>query len=83
MNVEDNCRFYEATDAFIVASKRKRIPRLFWEWSRMHKQSIPGRLSPPTRPGYEAIITSADPLEMVWLDRPVPTHKWKSLHQQV
>jgi len=35
-------------------SKRKRIPRFFWEWSRMRKQSKPGRLSPPTRPGYEA-----------------------------
>jgi len=35
-------------------SKHKRIPRFFWEWSRMRKQSIPGRLSPPTWPGYEA-----------------------------
>ena len=36
-------------------SKCKRIPRFFWEWLHVRKQSIPGRLSPPTRPGYEAI----------------------------
>ena len=31
-------------------SERKQIPR----FSCMRKQSIPGRLSPPTRPRYEA-----------------------------
>ena len=37
-----------------TVSKRKRISRFFWELSRMRKQSIPGRFSPPTQPGYEA-----------------------------
>ena len=35
-------------------SKCKRIPRFFWEWWRMRKQSIPGHLSTSMRPGYEA-----------------------------
>ena len=35
-------------------SKCKRIPRFFWEWLRMRKQSIPGHLSTSMWPGYEA-----------------------------
>ena len=34
-------------------SKRKRIPRFFWELSHTFKQSIQGGFSPPTWPGYE------------------------------
>ena len=37
--------------------------RFFWEWTHMHKQSMPGHLSfsPPTRPGNEARGVSAPP----------------------
>ena len=51
-------RYRNISEVYILIlptiSKGKQIPRFIWEWSRMHKQSIPGHLSPPTRPGYEA-----------------------------
>ena len=35
--------------------KRYNFMKIQGKWPRMRKQSIPGRLSPPTQPGYETI----------------------------
>ena len=51
----DKSALFGISDVYVLIlptiSKRKRISRLFW---RVREQSIPGRFSSPTRPGYEA-----------------------------
>ena len=43
----------------LTISIRKLIPRFFWEWLCICRQSIPGRLSSPTWPGYDTKLKLA------------------------